>query len=61
MRELAPARSLVLELGERMNMDLKSVSQVSKVWEGSVGTQHLANIKGSLISPRTKHIEIKYH
>ena len=30
MRELVSERRLVLELGERMNMELKSVSQVSK-------------------------------
>ena len=61
MRELVSARRLVLELGERMNMDLKSVSQVSKAWEDNVGTQNLANSKGPLMTPRTKHIGIKYH
>ena len=61
MRELVSARSLVLELGERMNMNLKSVSQVSKAWEDNVGTQNLANSKGPLMTSRTKHIGIKYH
>ena len=61
MRELVSARRLVLELGERMNMDLKSVSQVSKAWEDNVGTQNLANSKGPLMTSRTKHIGIKYH
>ena len=56
MRELVSARRLVLELGERMNMDLKSVSQVSKAWEDNVGTQNLANSKGPLMTSRTKHI-----
>ena len=61
MRELVSARRLVLELGERMNMDHKSVSQVSKAWEDNVGTQNLANNKGPLMTSRTKHIGIKYH
>ena len=61
MRELVSARRLVLELGESMDMDLKSVSQVSKVWEDNVGTQNLANSKGPLMTSRTKHIGIKYH
>ena len=61
MRELVSARRLVLELGERMNMDLKTVSKVSKAWEDNVGTQNLANSKGPLMTSRTKHIGIKYH
>ena len=61
MRELVSARRLFLELGEHMNMDLKSVSRVSKSWEDNVGTQNLDNSKGPLMSPRTKHIGIKYH
>ena len=61
MRELVSARRLVLELGERMNMDLKSVPQVSKAWEDNVGTQNLANSKGLLMSLSTKHLGIKYH
>ena len=44
-----------------MNYDLKSVSNVSKVWEDNVGTQNLANRKGPLMTSRTKHIGIKYH
>ena len=54
-------KRLVLELGERINYDLKSVSNVSKVWEDNVGTQNLANRKGPLMTSRTKHIGIKYH
>ena len=61
IRELVSAKSLVLELGEQMNYDLKSVSSVSKVWEDNVGTQNLANSKGPLMTSRTKHIGIKYH
>ena len=61
MRELVSARRLVLELCERMNMDLKSVSQVSKAWEDNVGTQNSANSKGPLMTAKTKHIGIKYH
>ena len=61
MRELVSAKRLVLELEERMNYDLKSVSNVSKVWEDNVGAQNLANSKGPLMTPRKKHIGIKYH
>ena len=61
MRELVSARRLVLELGERMNMNLKSVSQVSKAWEDNVGTQNLANSKGPRMTSWTKYIGIKFH
>ena len=61
MRELVSARSMVLELAMKMNLDLKGVSTVSKAWEDNVGTQNLANSKGPLMTSRTKHIGIKYH
>ena len=41
--------------------DLKGVGLISKAWENNVGTQNLANSKGSLMSSRTKHIDIKYN
>ena len=37
MRELVSAQRLSLELRERMNMYLKSVSQVFKAWETKFG------------------------
>ena len=51
----------MLELGELMNMNLKSVSQISKAWEDNVGTQNLANSKGPLMTVKKKCIGIKYH
>lgn len=38
MRELVSARSLVLELGERMNLELKEALDVSKEWKDNIGT-----------------------
>ena len=61
MRELVVARALLLELNQKLNLDLDGVSQVSKAWEDNIGTQHLANSKGNLMTSRTKHIGIKYH
>ena len=61
MREVVSARSMVLELGIKINLDLKGSSTVSKAWEDNVGTQNLANSKGPLMTTRTKHIGIKYH
>ena len=56
-RELVAARSLVLEIGSRM----EGASPVSKAWEDNAGTQNLTNSKGPLMASRTKHIWIKYH
>ena len=54
MRELVLARTLVLELGDQIKLDLKSVSQVSKAWEDTIGAKNVT-------TSRTKHIGIKYH
>ena len=35
------ARSMVLELAKKMNLELSSASTVSKAWEDNVGTQNL--------------------
>ena len=61
MRELVSSKRLVLELGERIDYDLKSVSNVSKIWDDHVGTQNLVNRKDPLMTSRTKHNGIKYH
>ena len=61
MRELVSARSLILELSERMSLDLKEASVISKSWEDNIGNQNLAKNKGSLMTAYTKHIRIKYH
>ena len=61
IRELVSARRLLFELENRMDYDLQEISHVSKVWEDNIGTENIANSKGTLITPRTKHIGIKYH
>ena len=60
MRELVAARRLVLELGQRMSMELKTVSKMSKSWEENVGTQHSSSSEGPLMTSRTKHIGTKH-
>ena len=55
-------KGLLQELIQRMNFSVDGMeSNVTYAWEGSIGTQNLANIKGPLMSPRTKHIGVKYH
>ena len=52
---------LVIEIGDRIIMELKIVSKVSKAWEDNVGTQNLANSEVPLMKSRTKYIGIKWH
>ena len=59
MRELVSSRGLILELSERMNLDLKGASVISKAWEDNIGAQNLANTKGHLMNACIKHIGIK--
>ena len=61
MKKLVASRNLVLELRERLSLDLNDIVLVSKAWEDNIGTQNLSNSKGPLVSSRTKHIGIKYH
>ena len=61
MCTLISARSLSLELGDHTSLDLKSVSQVLKACEDSMGTQNLVKSKGPLVTSWTKYIGIKYH
>ena len=56
-----PARRLLLKICNRIEYDLSDVAQVCKVWEDNYGTENLANSKGPLMMPRTKHIGIKYN
>ena len=45
-----------------MNFNLEGIeSNVAYAWDNNIGTYNLANSKGPLISPRTKHIGVKYH
>ena len=61
MRELVATRRLVLELCSRIHFNINDASTVSCAWEDNMGTQNLANSKGSIMSPLTKHIGVKYH
>ena len=49
------------ELGKENEFLFSQVLNVSKVWEDNTITQHLANIKGKLMTSHTKYIGIKYH
>jgi hypothetical protein len=61
MRHLLPMRSLLIEIGTKINLGTEAKTLVrSTVWEDNNGALSLAknDSKGSL---RTKHIAVKYH
>ena len=58
MRELVAAKGLLQELIQRMKFNLDGMeSNVAYTWEDNIGTHN----KGPFMSPRTKHIGVKYH
>jgi hypothetical protein len=60
MRDLIPMRSLLQEIGTKLNLDFAKPALVySKVFEDNNGALALAN--APKMNPRTKHIAIKYH
>jgi hypothetical protein len=61
MRDLLPARDLLSEIASSIQLEYDSSSSVSSVFEDNDGARKLADSKGPLMSPRTKHISVKYH
>jgi hypothetical protein len=61
MRDLLPARDLLAEVASSIQLEYDSKSSVSSVFEDNDGARRLADSRGPIMSPRTKHICIKYH
>lgn len=61
-RELIPLRSLVKEISSAVGIpDEKIASLHTTIWEDNVGALTLANLELPRMTPRSKHIAIKYH
>ena len=61
MRTLLPVRTLFHSLAETMKIKHEEVTKVSAVWEDNNAALKLATNQFPNMSPRTKHIAIKYH
>jgi hypothetical protein len=61
MRALLPMRELIQLLTGSLNIDRKEVTKVCAVWEDNNAALKLANAQFPNMTPRTKHIAIKYH
>jgi hypothetical protein len=59
MRDLLPTRELINEVLQHLTIDLQGVTTHSTVFEDNQGAIALAN--APKMTPRSKHIGIKYH
>jgi hypothetical protein len=61
MRALLPLRALFHSLTESMDIKRDEMAKVCAVWEDNNAALKLANAQFPNMTPRTKHIAIKYH
>ena len=61
MRSLLPLRSILTEVTSILGLPKKKRSVISTVWEDNAAALSLATTDPPKISPRTKHINVKYH
>jgi hypothetical protein len=61
MRDLLPLRGLMDVLATGLNIERTQLTKVSTVWEDNNGALALANKEAPMMTPRSKHIAIKYH
>ena len=61
MRTLLPLRELLEEVCRFLQIERDSLSLVSTVWEDNQAALKIATAQFPNMSPRTKHIGIKYH
>jgi hypothetical protein len=61
MRALLPLRDLLHFLGDALQIQRDQITKVCAVWEDNNAALKLANAQFPNISPRTKHIAVKYH
>ena len=61
MRTLLPLRELLHTLCDSLKIDHDKISKVCAVWEDNNAALKLANAPFPNMTPRTKHIAVKYH
>jgi hypothetical protein len=61
-RDLLPLTDLVLEVADAVGMSPKEIADFhSTIWEDNAGAHALANMDLPRMTPRSKHIALKYH
>jgi hypothetical protein len=59
--DIIPTRRMVEEVCQAFNVKRDATSKVCKVWEDNAGALILANTPWPRLTPRSKHIAVKYH
>ena len=61
-RALIPLRELVIELADAVNISADDIAKMhTTIWEDNMGALTLAKLELPRMTPRSKHISIKYH
>ena len=61
-RDLLPLTDLVLEVADAVGMSPEEIADFhSTIWEDNAGAHALANMDLPRMTPRSKHIALKYH
>ena len=61
-RELLPLRNLVKEIAIAVQVNVDEVATMkTNIWEDNMGALTLANMELPRMTPRSKHIAVKYH
>jgi len=61
MRQLLPLRQMINEVAEIFGVERKRLTKLSTVWEDNNGALKMANASYPNMTPRSKHIAVKYH
>jgi hypothetical protein len=61
MRSLLPIKQILKTLAEALNILMNEHSTISTVWEDNRAAQILATTNPPRLTPRSKHIAIRYH
>jgi hypothetical protein len=61
MRQLLPLRRTIQELAKTFGIGRTELTKISTVWEDNNGCIKMANSEYPNMTPRSKHIAVKYH
>jgi hypothetical protein len=61
LRSLLPAKAVLQTVTKALNIEIPTVSTISTVWEDNHAAEVLATTKPPRLTPRSKHIAIRYH
>jgi hypothetical protein len=61
LRSLLPLKKILFNLTSALSIEINEHSQISTVWEDNRAAQILATTQPPRLTPRSKHIAIRYH